>query len=300
MRFGLGRVFGGTALALLALAAPAAAQEMKISQLRMLPDGQMIWSAGESVSKAGVRIPFDSHMVNDQFAGYKLASAEAETLQKDDSVLLYFRGLKVSGDPMRGWRDATGAKVFGDSEGAWRAVTIESVAREGERVTIAFSEELTLKDEQKIKQLQLAVVEGYLLPAVPGASAPAKKPSAAPPAAPTPAPAPAKEGPVRVSAEAILNAQEEVVGYKYTESLAAAGPGDTIPVFIRGLDEGPSSGAFKHLTVKAIERTGNRLRIDFEEELTLANGQKLNSMRFALRQGYWFVVPARPPAAKKP
>lgn len=292
MRSNLWRVSAAAALGLAALAAPVTAQEMKISQLRMLSTGAMIWASGESVSRQGVRIPFDTQLENGQFAGYKLGSAAAETLQAGDSVLLYFPGLKVSGGPGN-WRDATGAKVFGDSEGAWRAVTIESVARAAERVTIAFSEELTLKNEQKIKQLELVVVEGYLLPAAPGASAPATQPAAA-------TPAPAKEGPIRVSAEAILNAEEEVVGYKYTENLAASGPGDTIPVFIKGLDEGPASGAFKHLTVKAIERTGNRLRIDFAEELTLANGQKLNSLRFALRQGYWFVIPARQAAPKKP
>ncbi len=189
---------------------------------------------------------------------------------------------------------------------SFQTITVKSIERAGDRLVIDLQKELVLDTGTK-SRLEYKLVDGYWIetdvlnklsppPPAPGASAPTKKPPAASPVAP----APAKEGPVRVSAEAILNAQEEVVGYKYPESLAAAAPGDTIPLFIRGLQEGPSSGTFKHLTVTAIERTGNRLRIDFEEELTLANGEKLNSMRFTLRQGYWFVSPARQAAPKKP
>lgn len=185
MRFSQKRIYAVVTFGLVLATAPAMAQEMKISQMRMLPDGQLIWAAGESISKQGVRIPFDSHIENDKFAGYKLGSAEIQTLQTGDTALLYFRGLKISGS-FGNWRDATGAKVFNDSEGAWREVTIESVAREGERVTIKFSDEIVLKDEQKVKQIRLPVVAGYLLPAAAGATTPSKKPQTGSYVAPQP------------------------------------------------------------------------------------------------------------------
>jgi hypothetical protein len=150
------------------IAAPAIGQEMKIKQLRMLPDGQMIWSGGATVSKAGVSIPFDSHLVENKFAGYKLESAALQTLKPGDVVLLYFPGLKVVGAPGNR-RDATGAKVFGDSLGAWRAVTIDSVARADSRVAVSFNDELTLSDEKKIKRLEMPIVDGFLVPPRPAA-----------------------------------------------------------------------------------------------------------------------------------
>lgn len=157
----------------------AQAQEMKIRQLRMLPDGQMIWSAGSTISKAGVTIAFEPHLIETKFAGYKLESAATEALKQGDVVLLYFPGLKVIGDPPKSRRDVSGAKVFGDSHGAWRAVTIEAVARAGARVTVTFNDELTLNNQQKIRRLELAVVDGFLLPemAVAAAATPTTRPA---------------------------------------------------------------------------------------------------------------------------
>jgi hypothetical protein len=138
---------------------------MKVGQLRMQPDGQLIWGAGSTISKSGVSIPFDSHLVDNKFAGYKLQSAATESLKPGDVVLLYFRDLKVVGDSPTNRRDTTGAKVFAGSVGAWRAVTIDSVVRAGARVTISFNDELTLNSGQKIKRLELPLVDGFLMPA---------------------------------------------------------------------------------------------------------------------------------------
>ena len=151
-------------LGLAALVTSAAAQELKIRQMRMQSDGQLVWSAGATISKGGVSIPFDSHMVDKKFVGFKLESAATETLKPGDLVLLYFPGLKVTGDHPKDRRDATGAKVFANSDGAWRAVTIESVSRAGARVVISFKEELTLNNGQKIKRLESRTVDGFLLP----------------------------------------------------------------------------------------------------------------------------------------
>ena len=83
-------------------------------------------------------------------------------------------------------------------------------------------------------------------------------------------------------------------GYKFSESLATLKPGDTI-----GLAVGMS---FESITVKSIERTGDRLVIEPEKELTV-EGRTKKRLEFQLVGGYWIeadVLAKIQPAAAAP
>lgn len=169
----LAKVFLLISLTLTCLATVAAAQSIKVKSLRINPDGQLVWNAGETLSKQGISVRFETHMEAGKFAGYKLANADITAWKSGDRVLLYIRGIKYTGGFGK-YHDPSGAKVFGDEAGGFREVTLDSVKRTGDRVVVGFLEEIELADGRKVKQLELPVVEGFLLPTVPP-GAPAEK-----------------------------------------------------------------------------------------------------------------------------
>ena len=78
--------------------------------------------------------------------------------------------------------------------------------------------------------------------------------------------------------ELLMGPDGQPAGYKFSENLATLKPGDTI-----GLAVGMS---FESVTVKSIERTGDRLVIVPEKELTV-EGRAKRRLEFQLVDGYW-------------
>jgi hypothetical protein len=99
---------------------------------------------------------------------------------------------------------------------------------------------------------------------------------------------------VSVQFELLMGPDGQPAGYKFSESLATLKPGDTI-----GLAVGMS---FESITVKSIERTGDRLVIEPEKELTV-EGRTKKRLEFRLVEGYWIeagVLEKIQPAATAP
>ena len=105
-------------------------------------------------------------------------------------------------------------------------------------------------------------------------------------------------GQVTVKFELLMGPDGQPAGYKFSESLATLKPGDSI-----GLAVGMN---FESITVKSIERTGDRLVIDLEKELTLDTGNK-KRLEFQLVDGFWIETdvlrklnPSAAPAESEP
>ncbi|MGH9814111.1 MAG: hypothetical protein ACRD4T_13345 [Candidatus Acidiferrales bacterium] len=83
---------------------------------------------------------------------------------------------------------------------------------------------------------------------------------------------------VEVKFELLMGPDGQPVGYKFSESLATLKPGDTIALTV-GM-------SFQTITVKSIERAGDRLVIDLEKELVLDTGTR-SRLEYKLVDGYW-------------
>ncbi|MGH9787907.1 MAG: hypothetical protein ACRD4U_04285 [Candidatus Acidiferrales bacterium] len=99
---------------------------------------------------------------------------------------------------------------------------------------------------------------------------------------------------VQVQFELLMTPDGQPAGYKFSESLATLKPGDTIALAV-GM-------SFESITVKSIERSGDRLVIDLEKELALDTGTK-KRLEFQLVDGFWIetdVLRKVKPAAAPP
>jgi hypothetical protein len=67
--------------------------------------------------------------------------------------------------------------------------------------------------------------------------------------------------------------------YRYSENLADVPSGDNISLSV--------GGAWASLTVRAIDRTGDRLAIDLAREVELADGRRVGRLEFVLRDSMW-------------
>ena len=83
---------------------------------------------------------------------------------------------------------------------------------------------------------------------------------------------------VEVKFELLMGPDGQPVGYKFSESLATLKPGDTIALTV-GM-------SFQTITVKSIERAGDRLVIELEKELVLDTGTR-SRLEYQLVDGYW-------------
>ena len=106
--------------------------------------------------------------------------------------------------------------------------------------------------------------------------------------------APLASSAVEVKFELLMGPDGQPVGYKFSESLATLKPGDTIAVTV-GM-------SFQTITVKSIERAGDRLVIELEKELVLDTGSR-NRLEYQLVDGFWIetdVLRKLQPAAPVP
>lgn len=146
------------------LCVEAAAQEFRVTQLKMAPDGSMEWSSGWTVSKSGVVVKFQSIVdLNGKIVNYRLERAPIETLKSGDRIALYIARIKVSGS-FPNFRDDSGEKVvasFG-RPGAWRVVTINSISPTAAGLTIKIKEKLNLEKTKSVSELKLQDKNGYL------------------------------------------------------------------------------------------------------------------------------------------
>jgi hypothetical protein len=164
-----------TAIALwLGLAAqPAEAQKLMSKSMAIASEkdsfdrpGLMVLAAGETVSKKGIAIAFESvRDTEGRLAGYRYAETRIGDLKPDDRIWLFFRDLKHI------WpNDPGGATLLSPLDlkgvrGAWKRVTLLRVTREGESLHIDFKEPALLNDGRQISSLDFKIVEGYLVDA---------------------------------------------------------------------------------------------------------------------------------------
>lgn len=158
-----------SALALV-LASAASAQQIKSSTMVSIPTGPdnvtFTVDKGEITSKNNVVFKFvpDLDKTGDM-VGYKYEAAGIDALKVGDQVPLFIHKLSY-GIGYGGARDDSGAKVFWGTfgtklSGAFKPLTIESVKRVANTFTINFTENAILSDKTTVKQIKLALKDGW-------------------------------------------------------------------------------------------------------------------------------------------
>lgn len=149
-------------LAVLLTSSPA--QELKVTQMKMGPDGSLDWYSGAAVSQNGVSVKFEADLDKDgRIVSYRHEKAGLDKVKTGDRIALYITRIKVSGS-FGDFRDASGAKVWHSPgrQGGWRVVTIESIVPTASGVTVKLKEKLTLEKSKDVSELVFQLKEGYL------------------------------------------------------------------------------------------------------------------------------------------
>ncbi len=151
------------------LVASASAQKVMIKSFLVEPDGKMTVHQGQTISKKGVVVGFESYLdASKKGAGFKLAEPDTKGLEPGDQIYLFVAGLKRRPGEMRDYGSTLGL-------GAWVKVTFRSLQHTDDAVVITFDEAQTLESGAKIRELAYTIVDGFLMPA-------AAKPASATPA----------------------------------------------------------------------------------------------------------------------
>lgn len=141
-----------------------AAQEFRITQLKMGAMGSLEWSSGSTVSKNGVVVKFQTNL--DKTGGivsYSHEKAGIDALKAGDRIALYLTRIKVTGSGLN-FRDDAGEKVIAvhGRPGGWRIVTIESVTQTPAGATIRIKEKLNLEKVKSVSEFSFQLKNGYL------------------------------------------------------------------------------------------------------------------------------------------
>jgi hypothetical protein len=146
------------------LCVEAGAQEFRVTQLKIAPDGSMDWHSGSTVSKSGVVVKFQSVVdPSGKIVNYRVERAPVETLKSGDRIALYITRIKVTGS-FGNFRDEAGEKVLASPgrPGGWRVVTIESVAPTTAGLTVKIKEKLNLEKIKSVSELTFQDKNGYV------------------------------------------------------------------------------------------------------------------------------------------
>lgn len=161
----------------LVLTSAVSAQQIKSNTMVSIPTGPdtvtFTVDKGEIMSKNSVSIKFVPHLDKaGDMTGYRYEAIGIDALKVGDQVPLFIHKLGY-GIGYGGARDDSGAKVFWGTfgtklRGAFKPVTLESMKRVGNTVTISFTESAILDDKTTVKQLKLAMQDGwYAVPVKP-------------------------------------------------------------------------------------------------------------------------------------
>ena len=140
-----------------------AAQEFRITQLKMGVDGSLEWNNGSTVSKNGVAVKFQGNMDKGQIVSYAHEKAGMDALQPGDRIALFITRIKVTGSLLN-FRDDAGEKVIAvpGRPGGWRIVTIDSITSTPTGMTIKIKEKLNLEKAKSVSELSFQLKNGYL------------------------------------------------------------------------------------------------------------------------------------------
>lgn len=141
----------------------ASAQEFRITQLKMSPDGSLEWNTGSTVSKNGVVVKFQPNFDKGEIVSYAQEKVGMDALKSGDRIALYITRIKVTGSLLN-FRDDAGEKVIAvpGRPGGWRIVTIDSITPTPTGMTVKIKEKLNLEKTKSVSELSFQLKNGFL------------------------------------------------------------------------------------------------------------------------------------------